>query len=158
MKNLYVLKYPDDKLRLKCRAVTIDKIGDPETQELIVNLIHTLYIENGVGLAAPQVGDDRRIIVLDVGNGPCALINPKIVSASIRKTKSREGCLSIPGTNGIVKRHRSIHVVAFSKDGKEISFKASGLLSIVIQHEIDHLDGILFIDKATNITCGAKKL
>lgn len=147
-----ILKYPNDKLRKISDLVSVDEISNQETQTLINDLVQTLYVESGVGLAAPQIGVNKRVIIVDIGDGARVFINPKIVSASLRKTKSQEGCLSIPGVNGVVKRHRGIIMNALSRDGKSIRIKATGLLAIVIQHETDHLDGVLFIDKAISFT------
>jgi peptide deformylase len=107
---------------------------------------------DGIGVAAPQIGVLKRIIIVKTANGAEAFINPKIISSSIRRVESEEGCLSVPGVYGIVKRHASVKVKAYDKDGKKIKFKTGGLQSIIFQHEIDHLDGILFIDKVIRYT------
>lgn len=152
MRSRPILKYPNDKLRKISDAISVDEIPNRKTQTLIDDLIQTLYVESGVGLAAPQIGVNKRIIVVDVGDGARVFINPKILSASIRKIKSQEGCLSIPGVNGIVRRHRGLIMTALSCEGKTMRVHATGLLAIVIQHETDHLDGVLFIDKAISFT------
>jgi len=105
---------------------------------------------NGIGLAAPQIGKSIRLCIINlenVGLEPFALINPKIVKKSWKKNEMEEGCLSIPGVFGIVKRPAKIKVKAQNLNGEEKTFDADGLLARVIQHEVDHLDGILFTSK-----------
>lgn len=133
---------------LRKTSTVIDKVT-PEIKELIDDMFDTMYSAKGVGLAAPQIGINQRIVVMDVsedGSIPIALINPKIISKSGR-IKSEEGCLSVPGIEGTVKRHKKVIVKGLNINGDDITFEAEGLLSICVQHEIDHLDGILFIDK-----------
>lgn len=146
-----VLINPNDRLRKKAKAVDVDEISSPEVQTLIDDLIETMCVENGVGLAATQIGSDKRIIIVDV-DGVQPLINPEMVSKSVRKIEFEEGCLSVPGVTGIVKRHREVKLKAYDRNGKPLTIKAKGLLSIVLQHETDHLDGILFIDKVIRYT------
>ncbi len=152
MNNRPILKDPNDRLRKKAEAIGKKELASAQIQTLIDDLTQTLYVENGVGLASPQIGVSKRLIVVDVGDGTQALINPKIISASLRKIDFEEGCLSVPGVYGFVRRHREVKVRALSRDGKEIIIKARGLLAVVLQHEIDHLDGILFIDKVIRFT------
>ena len=152
MAHLHVLTNPNDKLREISEEVDVSVIKDDEIQELIEDMIETMHLENGVGIAAPQVGIHRRIIIADIGKGPVAFVNPKIVSKSLKKNKSEEGCLSVPGVFGIVKRHKKVKVKALDREGKEVIIKADHLAAIIFQHEIDHLDGILFIDKITHET------
>ena len=133
----------DDILRKK--AKTVEKI-DERLKLLISDMIDTMHQADGVGLAAPQVGILKRIVVIDVGDGVHALINPKIISRSGEEI-DYEGCLSIPGIRGQVKRPASVVVKALDRDGREIELKADGLLARAVCHETDHLEGILFIDK-----------
>ena len=134
----------DDVLRKK--AKTVEKI-DERVQTLISDMIETMYQADGVGLAATQVGILKRIVVIDVGEGVMALINPEIVSQSGEDT-DYEGCLSIPRVRAQVKRPANVVVKALDRDGQEVEINGSGLLARALCHEIDHLDGILFIDKA----------
>ncbi len=143
-----VLTLPNDQLRVKSRVLSAAEIASTEIQNLIVEMKATMKLENGVGLAAPQIGQPIRLIIAQTENGNEAFINPKIVATSMRMVESEEGCLSIPGVWGIVTRHRSVKVTAFNAKGEPIEIEAKGLLSIIFQHEIDHLDGILFIDRA----------
>lgn len=111
----------------------------------------TMLKKEGVGLAAPQTGKNLRIIVINSKDGVIGAINPKIVKKSWARVLGREGCLSLPGIFGQVKRHKNITVNYYDIDGKKIKLTAQGMMARVLQHEIDHLDGILFTDKAVNI-------
>ena len=133
----------DETLRKKSRKV--EKIDD-RTITLLDDMSETMYAENGVGLAAPQVGVLRRVIVMDIGEGLLELINPKIISKKGAQIKA-EGCLSVPDVFGEVKRPDSVVVSAMDRKGKKIRIEGSGLLAVCLCHEIDHLDGILFTDK-----------
>ncbi|MFQ5585312.1 MAG: peptide deformylase [Thermodesulfobacteriota bacterium] len=155
MTLLNVLTYPDPFLRTKAKPV--DEV-DESVRQLIDDMVETMHSARGIGLAATQVGDDRRIIVLDVpeeeehekGKNLFTLVNPEIVSRE-GETKFEEGCLSVPGFTADVKRAATITVKALDREGKAVEFTAEELLSIAIQHEIDHLDGILFIDRLSRI-------
>ncbi len=131
-------------------AAPVERI-DKKIKKLIGDMLETMYDVDGVGLAAPQVGQSIRLIVMDAGEGPIVMINPKIIEATGEEA-DYEGCLSIPGVTGKVKRHQEVRVEGFNASGKKVTMKANGLLARAFQHEIDHLDGILFTDKATDIT------
>ncbi len=152
MTPLHVLHEPSPELRKVAAPVLDFAIVDAKTQELIDALALTMVEENGVGIAAPQVGASERIIIIETPSGVHAYINPEITSRSVRIVDSMEGCLSVPGVSGIVKRHSSVKVKAKNRLGEDVEVKANGLTAIIFQHEIDHLDGILFIDKATKLT------
>ncbi|MDP8230843.1 MAG: peptide deformylase [Candidatus Gorgyraea atricola] len=146
MAKLEIKVYPDKVLRKK--AASVRRVGDAE-RKLSRDMIETMGAANGVGLAAPQVGISKRIIVvLDVeGSGQALVfINPKILK---KKGRSRvcEGCLSVPDVTSDVVRPEFVTVEALNIDGEQIKMEAGGLLARIIQHEIDHLDGILFIDR-----------
>jgi peptide deformylase len=134
--------YGDRVLRRKARLVK--KVGDEEKM-LLEAMAKIMYVDNGVGLAAPQVGINKQIIILDIGKGLCKLINPKI-----KKKRGfcvlEEGCLSLPGISVKVKRAKKIFVEATDELNKRMTFWAEDLLARVIQHEIDHLRGKLIID------------
>ena len=117
---------------------------------LIEDMAETMYKTDGVGLAAPQIGVSQRIIVLDDGNGLLELINPEITHKEGSQI-GLEGCLSVPGYYGDVERFDKITVKAIDKHNKKVTIKAEGFLARILQHEIDHLDGHLFIDKADNL-------
>lgn len=138
-----ILKEGDETLRKKSRKV--EKIDD-RTTTLLDDMAETLYSANGIGLAAPQVGVLRRMIVLDVGQGLVELINPKIISKKGTQQKA-EGCLSVPDVYGEVKRPESVVVEAMDRKGTKVKIAGTELLAICLCHEIDHLDGILFTDK-----------
>ena len=126
---------------------------DQEVQTLVKDMLETMYLAEGIGLAAPQVGVSLRVIVVDLrhsdedGLGPLALINPKVVESGKKKGKGPEGCLSIPGMEEVVERPEKVRVEGLNPDGEFVSMEVSGLISRALQHEIDHLDGVLFIDR-----------
>lgn len=117
---------------------------------LLKDMADTMYKADGVGLAAPQIGILKRLVVIDAGEGLLELINPKIVSETGEQVYT-EGCLSIPGMYGDVKRPEKVVVEAMNSDGEKITVEGEGLLAVVLCHEIDHLDGILYRDKAMNM-------
>jgi peptide deformylase len=136
---------------LRAKAAPVGAISEA-TRELIKNMFETMYAEEGVGLAAPQVGIGERIIVVDPQQddvAPFALINPEIVETSRETEKGEEGCLSIPGLRDIVERSYSVVVRGLTPEGEETKFDLSGLPARIIQHEVDHLDGILFFDRVS---------
>jgi peptide deformylase len=123
---------------------------DEQLRLLIADMFQTMYDAEGIGLAGPQVGVSRRVIVVDVreeGCEPLALVNPRIVESSKETGKSDEGCLSIPGVSAAVERPERVVVEAINGDGHPVHIEADGLLARCLQHEIDHLDGVLFIDR-----------
>lgn len=117
---------------------------------LINDMAETMYAVDGVGLAAPQIGEPIRVIVADAGDGLIALVNP-VITKTDGEDIEVEGCLSIPGVTGYVKRYAQVQVQGLNEKGKPVKIQADGLLARILQHEIDHLDGILFIDKATSV-------
>jgi len=119
---------------------------DERTQILIDDMLDTMYESNGVGLAAPQVGILKRVVVIDIGDGPIILINPEIVEAN-GEVKDVEGCLSVPGKQGNVIRPQYVKVKAEDRDGNSIEIQGEDLLARALCHEIDHLNGILYTDK-----------
>jgi len=119
---------------------------DERTQILIDDMLHTMYDANGVGLAAPQVGILKRVVVIDIGDGPIILINPEIVEAN-GEVKDVEGCLSVPGKQGNVIRPQYVKVKAEDRDGNSIEIQGEDFLARALCHEIDHLNGILYTDK-----------
>ena len=127
-----------------CKEVTT---MTPRTQILIEDMIDTMYEAMGVGLAAPQVGILKRIVVIDVGDGPIVLINPVILETDGEQTGD-EGCLSVPGKSGQVTRPNYVKVKALDENMEEVIYEGEGLLARAFCHEIDHLDGVLFIDRA----------
>ena len=119
---------------------------EERTQILIDDMLDTMYKANGVGLAAPQVGILKRIVVIDVGHGPLILINPEVVETN-GEVEDREGCLSVPGKEGNVIRPQYVKVNAQDREGNPIEIQGEDLLARALCHEIDHLNGILYTDK-----------
>ena len=139
----------DDELgkeALRSHAKEVTEVT-PRIRELIQDMFDTMYDSNGVGLAAPQVGIRKRIVVIDVtGEDPIALINPKILTSDGEQT-GYEGCLSVPGKSGIVTRANHVVVEAYNQDMEKITVEGEELMARALQHEIDHLDGIMYVDK-----------
>ena len=134
----------EEVLNKKCKMVTE---MTPRTKELIEDMLDTMYEANGVGLAAPQVGILKRIVVIDTtGENPYILINPRIVESSGEQT-GQEGCLSVPGKSGVVTRPNYVKVVALDVNMKEFELEGTELLARAICHELDHLDGHLYVEK-----------
>ena len=123
-----------------------------EVRTLIADMFDTMYAEEGIGLAAPQIGVSERIIVVDPheeGVTPFALVNPTIVESSPDTDRAEEGCLSIPGLREVVERNVRVVVEGLDKDGNPTRLEAEGLVARILQHEIDHIDGIVFIDRVS---------
>ncbi|HAI74555.1 MAG TPA: peptide deformylase [Candidatus Moranbacteria bacterium] len=145
MAVLPILFYPDPRLKKKAEEIKNPK--NPAVRELVFDMLETMKKNNGLGLAAPQVGKLLRLCVIKFEKKTYILINPKIKSKSWSKEIAEEGCLSFPGQFIPVKRSKRVKVAAQDKTGKKISISAEGLLARAFQHEIDHLDGILYIDR-----------
>lgn len=144
------LRYMGDPA-LREKAVPVEGVTD-EVRTLIADMFETMYAEEGVGLAAPQVGVGQRVIVIDPRDEeiePFALVNPEIVEFGAEVVRDEEGCLSIPGLKEIVERPATVRVEALNIDGARISIAADHLLARILQHEVDHLDGILFVDRVS---------
>lgn len=137
----------DQVLRKEAKPV---KSVNGSVQTLLDEMAKIMYQESGVGLAAPQVGISKRLIVVDVGDGLLSLVNPELVSASGSQL-GMEACLSIPDVVGEVQRYATIRVTGLDRNGHRVWIDAEGLLGRCLQHEIDHLDGILFTDRALRI-------
>jgi len=145
MTKLVILEYPDPRLRKT--ATAIESVDDA-VRQLADNMLETMYAANGVGLAATQVDVHKRLLVLDVSverDQPLVLINPEILSAE-GLAPAEEGCLSLPGIYDKLSRPTRIRVRALGRDGKPFEMDAEGLLAVCIQHEMDHLQGKLFVD------------
>ena len=137
----------DPVLRMKAKPVA--KVTK-RIAKLLKDMEETMYAADGVGLAAPQVGVSERLIVVDVGDGPIHLVNPVLESGE-GVDVDQEGCLSIPGVYGYVERYARVVVSGLDAKGRPIRVEGTGLMARALQHEIDHLDGILFTDKATSL-------
>ncbi len=132
----------DDILRKNCREV---REMTPRLRELIGDMYDTMYEAQGVGLAAPQVGILKRIVVIDVDGTPYTMINPRILESRDTQTGS-EGCLSVPGKAGIVTRPAYVKAEAWNEDMERYEVEAEGLLARAVCHELDHLDGVMYVD------------
>lgn len=147
MTVLRIVVEGEEVLRQKAQKV---KRVTKRLQRLLDDMLETMHHADGVGLAAPQVGQSLRAIVVDVGQGPLQLINPEIVAAGGQQT-DLEGCLSIPGRVGYVTRAAEVVVTGLDRSGQPARIEGTGLLARALQHEIDHLDGILFVDRADEV-------
>jgi peptide deformylase len=140
-------------LRKVARKVDPKEIGEPLFQQLIDDMFETMYAAPGVGLAAPQVNVSKRLFVMDVNDDehpPAVVINPKVEELT-EEVELREGCLSVPGMIGDIMRFKRAVVTGLDREGRKIRIEGEGLLAQCLQHEIDHLNGALYIDRAKNI-------
>ncbi len=150
MAVLDILHYPDPRLRLIAKPV--DKV-DSSIHRLLDDMLETMYAAPGIGLAATQVNVQKRILVTDISSdqdAPLFLINPEIISLE-GEEEMEEGCLSVPDVTELVQRAEKISLRALDRDGKPIEMEVDGLLAVCIQHEIDHLDGKLFVDYLSSL-------
>ena len=150
MSILKILTYPDPVLKEKSKSV---EFIDEKIKKLAEDMIETMYAAPGIGLAAPQVGESLRVITVDVtrkGEDLIVLINPEIISGE-GECAEEEGCLSVPDLKEIVQRKEKVLVKGLDIQGRKIQIRAKGLLAIAFQHEIDHLDGILIIDRVSRL-------
>ncbi|MBI5563229.1 MAG: peptide deformylase [Deltaproteobacteria bacterium] len=168
MSLMHILKYPDPFLKTK--AEKVERVDDA-VKTLIADMVETMYDANGIGLAAVQIGVGKRVVVLDVpdeaeegaeagpgerakkrvkGKNLVAIVNPEILSSD-GSVVFEEGCLSLPGETANVERASNVRVAGLDKFGKRMEFGATGLFGIALQHEIDHLEGILFIDRISRL-------
>ena len=139
-----IITVPDEILAKKCRPVTE---FDERLHELLDDMYETMIDASGAGLAAPQVGILRRVVVIDVGEGRIELVNPMIAARSKETETIHEGCLSLPGRSGLVARPKSVTVRAQDRNGQPFEMTGSGMLARAFCHETDHLDGIMFTSK-----------
>lgn len=137
-----IREYGDEVLEKECKEVTKVSL---RTKILINDMLDTMYEAMGVGLAASQVGILKRIVVIDIGEGPIVLINPEIIETAGEQT-GEEGCLSVPGKSGLVTRPNYVKVRAYDEDMEEVEYEGEGLLARAFCHEIDHLSGKLYVD------------
>lgn len=143
-------------LRRRAEEIPAERIRDPEVQRLVDDMIETMREYEGAGIAAPQVHESVQICVIeeipadeeDPGVPFLVLVNPRVTATTTDKAEFWEGCLSVPDLRGLVTRPRAVHVDAFDREGRALSFDAEGFFATVIQHETDHLAGVLFVDRA----------
>ena len=145
-----ILHYPDPRLRN--RAKPVERVDD-EIRRLVDDMLETMYAAPGIGLAAIQINVPRRVVTIDIseqGEQPLCLVNPEILELT-GKVESEEGCLSVPGIYELVERAEWIRARALDRDGEAFDFEAEGLLAVCVQHEIDHLEGTLFVDHLSRL-------
>ena len=147
---------PHSILRTKTPNVDVAEILTPAFQKLIADMVETMHAADGIGLAAVQVGMAKRLCVVTMQDGVQAFINPRITKHSFRKVVMEEGCLSIPNDFGTVRRPKRIRLSAIDAKGKPLDVTAEGMFARILQHEIDHLDGVLFTDRVITITKGER--
>jgi len=155
-----IVTVPTPTLREPSRHLTKEEVLEPEMQAFITDLVPFMYDEDGIGVAAPQVGENVSACIIGKDAIPrkypfagtdLTLINPSYIKMSKKMHTEYEGCLSVPGSHGPVRRAKDIEVTALDKNGEPITFEAHGFFARVIQHEIDHLNGILYIDRAEKL-------
>lgn len=153
MAILKLFEYPHPVLKQKTEKV--EKV-DNEIKKLLDDMLETMYASNGCGLAAPQIGVSKRIVVIDIAHedeepNPLYMVNPQIIWKSEEKVCGEEGCLSVPGQRAEVERFASVKIKYLDYDGKEQELLAEDFLAIAVQHELDHLDGVLYIDHLSRL-------
>lgn len=153
MAVLDIIVAPDPRLKITAKAV---KSVDGDVRKLMDDMLESMHAANGIGLAAPQVGDQRRVIVLDVSGpeddpDPICMANPELIWVSDEDRVHEEGCLSLPEHYAEVERPESIRVGYLDHSGEKQEMEASGVLATCIQHEMDHLDGVLFVDHISSL-------
>lgn len=161
MKKLPIITYPDPRLRQVSRVLKLAEIATPEFKKLSATMIYTMHKSDGIGLAAPQIGQNIRLTVIgknalreqkvSLPAEDLVVINPEILEYSWKTAVDSEACLSVPGASGEVQRHTSITVRMHTTAGAKVEFTATNYLARVLQHEIDHLNGVLFVDRATDL-------
>ena len=154
--TLKIITEPNPILHKVSKELTLDKLKSKKIQDLIKQMAPTMLLKDGVGLAAPQIGKSLQICVIHKNyttkkNKDLILVNPTWKKVGIFRDWDEEGCLSVPDTYGKVKRYKKIKVEALNEKGEKLKFTASNFFARVIQHEVDHLNGILFIKKAKGI-------
>lgn len=154
MAILPITKYPDPLLRQTSQPLTVEQLLLPKTQQLIDDMIETMWAVDGIGLAAVQVHKLLRLAIITEDDVPIVIANPKVISTSLRKENLEQGCLSVPGFRGVVRRPKSITIEALDREGKKLRLTGEGLIAHIIQHEIDHMNGTLFYDKARDLEPG----
>lgn len=153
MAILDIIVAPDPRLKITAKAV---KAVDDDVRALMDDMLESMHVANGIGLAAPQVGDSRRVIIVDISRAeeepdPIRMANPELLWVSDEEGNHEEGCLSLPEQYAEVERPESIRVRYLDRSGEEQELDATGMLATCIQHEMDHLDGILFVDHISSL-------
>ncbi len=150
-----VTQYTVPSIRAASAEVPLEELRAGKLGKLLRDMLETMRKENGVGIAAPQIGVNRRVIIVDLPEGPLSIINPVLSKHSLKRETLEEGCLSVKGVFGPVQRHSSVHVTGYTDTGEHFAMTAKGFAARIFQHEVDHLNGTLFIDRAQRISQGA---
>lgn len=146
-----ILKYPDERLNIRSEEVDIEGVEAAAESDLCIDLLDTMRHHKALGLSAIQINIPKRVLVYrNYAKEPSILVNPEVVSAKGTATSRDEGCLSVPNFRADIKRAKVIKVEAYDEYGSEVKIKANGAEAMILQHEIDHLNGILLIDKVKN--------
>ena len=153
-----VVQYDTQTIRQPSLDWPLADVPSQRLARLIKDLKDTMREENGVGIAAPQIGVNVRVIIVETKQGPYVVINPKILRRSWRRESGEEGCLSVRGVFGLIKRSRQVLVRGLDEHGRPVDYRAQGLLARIFQHEVDHLAGTLIIDRLEKITTGQIEL
>jgi len=148
---LPLLTLPNPKLRERSKEVNLDELKEPEFQAWLDDLIKTMREADGVGIAAPQVGRQVRVFVAMDQASMHVVVNPVAVGKSWRTAEGEEGCLSVPGKYGIVRRHRGFKISCYDRQGRKVMLSGKDFFARVLQHELDHLDGVLYVDRAKEV-------
>ena len=157
MSRLTLVPTETPGLHAPSAEVSAEEIVTPEFQAYLDDLIRTMIESDGVGIASPQIGRNIRAVVVQLPQGPECFMNPVITKRSEAMVESEEGCLSVPGEYGVVMRHKRVSVDALNRHGRRVSLDLKNFPAIVFQHEIDHVNGILFIDKLVRLTRSGKQ-
>ena len=151
MALLPILTLPNPQLRQRSEEIDPKTITTPEFQAWLDDLVETMWKADGVGIAAPQVGRPIRVFIAVDGKTPHVVINPVVTGKSWRMEDGEEGCLSVPGKYGTVRRYKSFRIKCLDRNGNKVTHEPTGFFARVLQHELDHLDGVLFIDRAKKV-------
>lgn len=147
MAVLKIVHDGDPVLRVRAKDIDLATLKTAKFKKLLEDMLETMYAANGVGIAAPQVGESIRLFIAESGDGPIALVNPTFTKKSWKFLNGEEGCLSVPGKYDKLKRHKTVTIDALTVEGEKISFEAENFFARVLQHEMDHLDGYLYVDR-----------
>ena len=149
-----VLTYKSASVRERSLEVPADEITTKEFQDYLDKLIKTMHVEDGIGIASPQAGINKRVFIAHIKHQDMAFINPEITKTSEATVITEEGCLSVPHVFGNVIRSKKVTITALDRHGRKMEFELKNTEAVIVQHENDHLDGVLFVDKMTEVTKG----
>lgn len=147
MAVLKIVQDGDPVLRVRARDIDPAELKTAKFKKLLEDMLETMYAANGVGIAAPQVGESVRLFIAESSDGPIALVNPTFTKKSWKMLNGEEGCLSVVGKYDKVRRHKAVTVEGLTANGEKITFAAENFFARILQHEMDHLDGYLYVDR-----------